>query len=146
MTSQINQLRRENLRRVIDQRGGATKVSQQLGYRSASFLSQLVGPKPTREVTEKSARRFESDLGLEQGSLDRPADAPQAAPATQGAPFNVSMVAETLRMLGAVLAAENANLPPQKFADVAALAVEDAGSHGGQPREGHIKALVRLVK
>jgi hypothetical protein len=67
MTTLIN--RRSNLRRLANTYGW-TELAKRLGYRQPSFLVQMAGPNPTREVTEKSARRFEIDLGLPEGSLD----------------------------------------------------------------------------
>ena len=136
----LSEVRRDNLRRIVDLKGGGTKVAALLGYRSPSFLSQQIGPKPTREITEKSAREYETKLDLPAGTLDReePVEAPSA-------PANVALVSDVIRMLGTVLADENVTLPPQRFADVAVLAFEDAAERG-KPREGHIRSLVRLLK
>jgi hypothetical protein len=60
---------------------GWTELAKRLSYRQPSFLVQMGGPNPTREVTEKSARRFERDLGLPVGSLD--VLAPEASVADQ---------------------------------------------------------------
>lgn len=138
----ITEVRRDNLRAVVARMGGGTKVAATLGYRSASFLSQMVGPKPSREITEKSAREFEAKLGLPEGDLDRET----AAPASEAEVIDTSVLVDVIRMLGGVLEAEHVTLAPGRFADVAALAVEDAVTHGGKPRESHIKSLVRLVK
>ena len=67
MTTLIN--RRSNLRRLAATYGW-TELAKRLGYRQPSFLVQMAGPNPTREVTEKSARRFEKELELPEGSLD----------------------------------------------------------------------------
>jgi hypothetical protein len=67
MTTLIN--RRTNLRRLANTYGW-TELAKRLGYRQPSFLVQMAGPNPTRPVTETSARRFERDLGLPEGSLD----------------------------------------------------------------------------
>jgi hypothetical protein len=60
--------------------------------------------------------------------------------------MDVTLLSDVIRLLGTVLQAESVNLPPQRFADVAALALEDAASHGGKPREQHVRSLVRLLK
>lgn len=36
-----------------------------------SYLSQLIGPKPVRRITETTARKFEYKLRLPVGALDR---------------------------------------------------------------------------
>lgn len=141
----LSDVRRDNLRVVIDRMGGGTKVAAKMGYRNGSFLSQMVGPNPSREITEKTARRMEADLGLTPGALDvEPQDQPVAAPAAAGLP--TSVIADVIRLLGSVLVEEKVTLSPDKFADVAALAVEDAADRGGKPREAHVRSLVRLVK
>lgn len=56
--------RRENLRKLIEQWGGPLPLSKKLGYANASFLVQMAGPHPTREVSEKTARTIEMKLEL----------------------------------------------------------------------------------
>ncbi|MEI7955447.1 MAG: hypothetical protein WCJ66_09800 [Verrucomicrobiota bacterium] len=63
--------RRANLKRVVDNFGGPSKVAEILGYKNASFLVHMIGPSPTRVVSDKSARRFEVELGLDWESLDQ---------------------------------------------------------------------------
>lgn len=142
----ISEVRRDNLRALVAKRGGGTKVAAQLGYRSASFLSQQIGPKPSREITEKSAREYEQKLGLQEGELDRDDGPTKPVEATVAAATSTDVLVDVIRALGGVLETEKVNLSPGRFADVAALAVEDAVTHGGKPREGHIRNLVRLVK
>jgi hypothetical protein len=62
--------RRVNLKRVVDSFGGPTRVAELLGYKNASFIVHMIGPNPTRTVSDKNARSFELPLGLEVGSLD----------------------------------------------------------------------------
>lgn len=64
--------RRNNLRALI----GPDKcykrqvdLADVLGI-SESHLSQMIGPKPTRRVTETTARKFEYKLGMRTGALD----------------------------------------------------------------------------
>jgi hypothetical protein len=140
----LNEIRRDNLRAIMKKRGGSTKVAAQLGYKTGSFFSQMLGPTPTRDITEKSARRYEAALGLPSGTLDKEhlPEAPAAAPPST----DVALISDVIRLLGSVLADEKMNLPPQRFADVAALALEDAAERGGKPRESHVRSLVRLLK
>ena len=69
--SSVPQRRLENLRSIIKDRGGVSKLAKETGYSNPSFLSQMAGPNPSREITEKSARKIEGQLGLEPGTLDR---------------------------------------------------------------------------
>lgn len=66
--------RRENLRRLFDTVGGPTALAKQLGYSNSSFLVQMAGPNPIRQITETTARRFEKQLDLLPGSLDEPVE------------------------------------------------------------------------
>lgn len=66
---QLPLIRRNNLRRLAEQHG-ATILAERLGYASPSFLSQMIGPNPTREVSERTARVIEHSLGLEPGWMD----------------------------------------------------------------------------
>lgn len=65
--------RRNNLRALVgdDKRyKNKAELASTLGV-SESHLSQMIGPKPIRRVTETTARKFEYKLGLRTGSLDR---------------------------------------------------------------------------
>ena len=48
--------RRENLRRLIGQWGGPTSLSKKLGHANGSFIAQIAGPNPRREISERTAR------------------------------------------------------------------------------------------
>lgn len=67
--SSLAAVRRENLRRLADQHG-ATVIAKALGYSSVAFLSQMIGPNPSRTVTERTVRAVERAMGLEPGVLD----------------------------------------------------------------------------
>jgi hypothetical protein len=64
--------RRENLRTLIREDGGPGSLATKLGHTNPSFLSQLAGPTPTRNVSEKVARDIEQQLGLLYKWLDEP--------------------------------------------------------------------------
>ena len=66
--SQVHHLRRENVRRLPFT---PYYIAGNMGWNSTSFLSQMIGPNPTRLITERTARRLESKLGLPHLSLDR---------------------------------------------------------------------------
>ena len=73
-TKQID-LRRDNLRRLIQQHDGPAALARRLGYKNAAFLVQMAGPHPSRPVTERTARGFEEKLKLPSGWLDAAPDA-----------------------------------------------------------------------
>jgi len=61
----------ENLRRVVEMtEGGAVRVAEAMGYRHRSFISQMAGANPTRNITEKTARAIEEAMGLTSGWMD----------------------------------------------------------------------------
>lgn len=140
--SPLSNTRRENLRRLIAERGGANAVAKALGYTNASFLSQMAGPSPMREVSEKTCRTFEKRLGLPSGYLDRS----EGSSAPPVAPGEVPMTVDVIRLVGKVLDEEGLSLPPMRFADVVALALTDTVEHGGKPRPEMIRSVVKLLK
>lgn len=143
----IADIRRTNLRALIEQHGGVSRLSEKLGYSSPSFLVQQAGPNPSREVTEKSARRFEQKLGLPTGTIDDPGFS--GHPPSQQAPvaINSGVISDVIRLVGTLMAREQVPVPaPERFADLLALAVTDTLEHGGVPRESHIRSVVRLLK
>ena len=141
----LTDTRRANVRALIEQRGGLSKLSRAMGYKNPSFLSQMTGPEPTRDITEKTARKIESILHLPSGSLDA-----ETQPAKPAAPqplrnADVELIAAVVRMVGGVCEAEGAAPSTIKFAELVALAYSDSVDHGSL-REDHVKQLVRLVK
>lgn len=165
----ITDVRRQNLRKLIEHYGGSTALSQRLGYATPSFLVQQAGPNPTREVTERTARKFEEKLGLPPGALDEgfgppgaatvlPATLPPAHPRRRATDHQTdrpgasddaqtAMIADVIRLVGKVMQGEAVQTPPpERFADLVVLALTDAIEHGGQPREPHIRNVVRLLR
>lgn len=142
----IFDIRRENLRRLFREHGGASELSRKLGYTNPSFMTQVAGPNPTRRVTDKNARRYEKELGLPEWWIDTAHDATPDVPPAPAAAVDTAVIADVIRLVGSVLQDEKVDLGPSRFADVAALAVQDTIEHGGQPREAHIRSVVRLLK
>lgn len=67
--ARLVETRRKNLRRLADQHG-ASALADLLGHSNPSYMSQMIGPNPTRVVSERTAREIEWHLGIEPGSLD----------------------------------------------------------------------------
>ncbi len=59
-----------NLRRLVDQYGGAKALGEKLGYANGSFIHQVLADPPGRHISEVVARRWEVRLGLKVGWLD----------------------------------------------------------------------------
>lgn len=147
--SDLATCRREAFKRVAEQRGGVSAVSRELGYKNPSFISQMIGPSPTREMTEKTARSFESKLGLPRGCLDQGPEAVSepvfTAPAAQPTEM-VELVASVIRLVGKACESEGVTPGPEKFASFVALAYLDAVEHNGEMREGYVKQMAHLLK
>lgn len=62
--------RRANLRLLSAKYDGPSKLAEALKLKHPSYLSQLIGPNPQRNVSERTARAYETRLGLPTGWLD----------------------------------------------------------------------------
>jgi hypothetical protein len=58
----VYRTRRTNLRALAAQWGGPTSLAKKLGHSNGSYLAQLIGPNPSREVSEKTAREIERNM------------------------------------------------------------------------------------
>lgn len=152
--SKIATIRRDNLRTLCDIHGGGAALARKLGYKTASFMSQMAGPRPTREVTEKSARAIEEALELARGTMDiegwdpTAGAAPVAPAAPVGAitPSNTAVITDVIRLIGQVSESENVTVPPLKLPDMVAMTFADAMDRDGVPRASFVKQLVHLLK
>lgn len=145
--SNVSEVRRENIRTLLSAqgRGGVSKLSRALQLKNPSFLSQMVGPNPTREVTEKVARKIEEVTGLPSGALDKAGNtATPAAP--EPSAQSLGLVSSVIRMVGEAYEAEGVTLAPAKFSDLVALILAESVERGGEPRVDKVRALVRLTK
>lgn len=145
----INDIRVARLR-ALSAKHGQANLATMLGYAQGSFLSHMLKENPERDVSEKTARRFERALGLEPGTLDQPLP-PEPGEETTPPPAvtaddNTALVADVIRLVGTIQSEENVELPPKKFADLVALAYLDSIEHDRTPRPDRIKQLVRLLK
>lgn len=69
MLEKVYEARRNNLRLLIAEHG-IPRVMELMGWTSQSLISQHTGTNPTRNLSEKLARRAESELGLPFGWMD----------------------------------------------------------------------------
>lgn len=134
--------RRDNLRKLIEEHDGPLALAKLLGYKNASFLVQMAGPSPTREVTEKSARSFEIKLGLEEGSLDWVPEKGKAKPARgASAAAPAADTVEVVKLMARVCSEQNVMLPPVKFADAVAFVIES----GAEPTSEFLAKVLALI-
>lgn len=134
--------RRENLRALLEQWGGPLPVARKLGYSNASFVVQMCGPNPTREVTEKTARKIEISLGLPPGWLD---ESP-ATRTTAQVPVDTALVARIVQVVAQTADDLGIRLTPEKLGDVVALVYTDAESRANSIRPEFIHQVLRLAK
>ena len=130
--------RRENLRELMRTWGGPTSLSKKLGHSNGSYIAQLAGPNPSREVSEKTAREFEVKLGLPVGWLD--SEHPNS-----GRTLDDQALGECVRAVAAALRDAGHSATPDQMADLAALAYEHT-KLVGRVDEVFIVRLVRLTK
>lgn len=67
---QVKEHRRANLRMIIAHFGGPAPLARRLGYRNSSYVVQMGGPTPARDVSAKTARMIEAELQLPVGWMD----------------------------------------------------------------------------
>lgn len=134
----IYDLRRDNLRELTRTWGGPTSLAKKLGHANGSYLAQLAGPHPSREISEKVAREFEVKLGLPLGWLDQEHNgAPRA--------LDDAALGECVRAVAAALRDAGCRATPDQMADLASLAYEHT-KLVGRVDEPFINRLVRLTK
>lgn len=152
----VFEFRRRNLQVLISNSGGPLALATKLGYSNSSFLVQMAGPSPIRDVTERTARSYELKLGLEPMSLDKAVDMlpedvatyasirprRQLLPESMGAEAFVKLV----QLIVVICEREAVNLPLAKLPGIVELALCDASSNHNTLREDHIRQLVLLTK
>ena len=138
--SNVLDTRRERLRELMRVRGGPGALAKKLGYSSGSYLSQVAGPTPTRDISERVARAMEKLMGLPEGWLDQPGDPTEPPPSD----VHVPLVAEVVRHVLAIVEDSGNRPPPDKIAEVVTLAYEQAAAtHKVDP--DFVKRLLKLV-
>jgi hypothetical protein len=131
--AEVTEIRRENLRRLIDEHGGATALAKVLGLKGSSFLAHVAGPNPIKDIGEKAARHIESALNMPGGWLDRRHGIEDQLVEA------VLMVAKTARRYGV-------ELPPATLSEIALMVQEHASKQGGVLDPDHVQRLVKLLK
>jgi plasmid maintenance system antidote protein VapI len=130
--------RRKNLRLLAAQWGGPTGLAKKLHLAGPSYISQLVNG--NRPFTEKTARKFESELELPAGWMDQDHQAP-----VRVARVDESLVRQVVLTVGAVLEEMHVSLSPTAFADLVEVVYEDAARRG-ELDEAYVRRVARLTK
>lgn len=134
----VYEIRRANLRALAKQWGGPTSLAKKLGHANGSYLAQLMGPHPSREISEKTAREVETKLGLPVAWLD--AEHPET-----GARVDDTALAECVRAVAAVLRDAGRRPEPERYASLVQLAY-DRLRLTGRVDEAFISQLVNLMR
>ena len=133
----VYETRRDNLRNLIRTWGGPTSLAKKLGHSNGSYVAQLAGPNPSREVSEKVAREVESKLGLPSNWLD--------SEHGESRPVDDEALSACVRAVAAALRDTGHRASPDQMADLAALAYEHV-KLTGRVDETFIQRIVRLTK
>jgi hypothetical protein len=131
-------VRRAKLRSLIAQWGGPSPLAKKLKLSGPSYLSQLLSGH--RPITEKTARQFENELGLPPGWMDDERH-------TNGKPATVDddLVTRVVLLVGAALEEAKLTVKPAKFADLVAMAYDEA-IRTGELSEMFVKRLINLTR
>lgn len=137
MTDPIYDIRLQNLRDLVRQWDGSTRLAKRLGYSNASYIVQLAGPNPRRTVSEKVARDMEEKLRLPPRWLDEPH-------ADSHVPMNDAFLSDVVRVVMMCIRDEGRALDPQQVATITSLAYDFARAKG-EVDTAHIKSLMDLA-
>lgn len=134
----VYELRRTNLRSLMQQWGGPTSLSRKLGHANGSYLAQLIGPHPSREISEKVAREVEGKLGLAIGWLDQEH--------TEGAGvLDNQTLGDCVRAVASELRDAGLRPDPDRYANLVSLVYDNVRLQG-RVDESYIKRLINLIR
>jgi hypothetical protein len=134
----IQEVRRANLRRVIEKNGGAASVARMLGLSGPSHLSQILSGH--RPFTEKTARKFEAKLGMPEYSFDQREgeDIPFAG-------LDMHMLGESARVIAEELKRAHMNLTSERYSRLVRVVYETSMQAGAVDR-ANVARLIDLMK
>lgn len=70
------EIRCKNLRTLVKIHGGQSALAKKLGLKKGAYISQILSQHPTRTLSEKTTRKWETKLKLPDGWLSNPANTP----------------------------------------------------------------------
>ena len=150
MKPTIQEVRRANLRRIIEQRGGISSVAKTLGLVGPSHLSQILSAH--RPFTEKSARKFEAKLGLVERAFARRSGhgydgdhRESLVGVHRGVADGDAWTLALLLLAGEELERLKVKLSPERFARLVALVYEASVNAGAVDRTNVVK-LIELMQ
>jgi len=123
-----NDVRRANLKRVVQELGGHAAVAKRLKLAGSSWVSQLI--QGIRPFTEKTARKFEKGLGLKSGSLDIPGSLDGLDRVPGSVNRDVPGISEALACVNSLLSTRKQTLTNTKFGIVVEIVFSQGVKHG----------------
>jgi hypothetical protein len=135
-----NDYRRTNLRALIDQWEGPLQLAKKLGYANASFIVQMAGPNPSRQVSERFAQMVEDKLNLGRGYMDKKPGAVQTVL------LNTDLLNDCVRVVTQECEDAGVRFAPAKFADLVTLVYTDAVGNSGTIDTARMKMYIKFAK
>lgn len=136
--SSVFEIRRDNLRRLMEQWGGPTSLAKKLAHANGSYLAQLAGPHPTRDVSEKTAREIEHKLQLPDRWMDHKHKGPPGQPDT-------GTLIDIIATVRDALDSEGVKAQRAKVEELVNLVYEH-GQQEGTVGTDYLRRLIKLMK
>lgn len=134
----VTDLRVLNLRTLSAQWGGPSSLAKKLKLSGPSYISQLIGG--TRPITEKTARKFEQQLGLAAGWLDQDHDG-----GGKPAKLDDTLITKAITLVGVTVNETGVTVRPDQFSEIVSIVYGEA-QRSGRLDEGLIRRIVHLLK
>lgn len=136
----VHDIRKKNLKALVQQWEGPTNLAKKLGYTGPSYVSQMVSG--NRPITEKTARAIEGKAGLPAGYLDT---VHPNGPTVRTAAVDTTLIAKVVSTVGTLLDEAGVHMAPPKFAELVSMVYEEA-MRTGAVDEQFIQRIIKLVR
>lgn len=137
----IADVRRTNLRKLVGENEGMSNLARRLGLTRGSYISQLLKEPPIRDISEKTARKWEKALDLPPGWLDKTTH--QTA-GTEAGRVDVALLAKVIETLKRELHKGRVSLAPAQLAEFIAMQYADSVPTGRVNIE-RVRTLLRVL-
>ncbi|MEY4402305.1 MAG: hypothetical protein RIR91_340 [Verrucomicrobiota bacterium] len=127
-----------NLSTLASQWGGASSLAKKLKLSGPSYICQLISG--VRPITEKTARKFEHQLGLATGWMDMDHNA-----TTKAAILDDRLITKAIALVGEAVNENQITLRPEQFGEIVSLVYGEA-QRSGRMDEQLVQRIVRLLK
>ena len=142
MPTDIQDVRRRNLRRLVQDYEGMNSLARQLGLTKGAYISQLLSDKPQRAISEKVARNWEKKLGLTQGWLD---GNPENKAAITRQTLDAALLERVILEVAKAAHDLGVTLQPGRLSELVAMQYVDATTLGQVDPE-RVRKIVGLLK